>query len=518
MWSVPIGKPVDMRTDAKGLLTVTRYNTDEASNRILEAIKSDSLQGMSFTGVFLRSDPELTGPFSEYGPSRSGELPLVTRLEIALLEYGPTPIPAYDNAQVVGVRALQEERQQREVIHVLTPDEISARALTAAGSPEQMSTEIRQPMIHEAVKATPAHDTAPLATPDDATEAQWDTKQWETGMTFPADLDHMHSLYALYDTGGKFADDTYAKVSGHLPHHVVGDDGQPGAHHPDAVRAALEALPALPVTDEEREAARKHLEGHLKTTLPEVAAGATNGSGTGALASVIPTGSSGRDDDSGERERGDRQDEGEAYRRSLGIDGTMGDAQDVPHPFRTGSDSACLGCGLAEAHRAHAPDTWTGQMRAADEYAQAVLEMTGDGPAAADAGLRMLMGLVSGRVWDPDHDGDDDSTPAGDTDHDYWTAEGAPKLIRRGPRRGRSRRRVQTVRQRALRGPRLPERREEAVPARHQGTRQIGVGVHQPGQERRRVLGGGPGEGQGRDHRGVQEVRRRHQRRRRRRW
>src|SRR5665213_3531972 len=28
--------------------------------------------------------------------------------------------------------------------------------------------------------------------------------------------------------------------------------------------------------------------------------------------------------------------------------------------------------------------------------------------------------------WDPDNDGDDDSTPEGDTDHDFWTADGQP--------------------------------------------------------------------------------------------
>lgn len=29
--------------------------------------------------------------------------------------------------------------------------------------------------------------------------------------------------------------------------------------------------------------------------------------------------------------------------------------------------------------------------------------------------------------WDPDNDGDDDSTPSGDTDHDHWTPSGKQK-------------------------------------------------------------------------------------------
>ena len=388
MWSVPIGKPLDMRTDHKGLLTVTRYNDDEASNRILAAIKSESLQGMSFTGVFLRSDPELTGPWSEYGPNKAGDLPLVTRMEIALLEYGPTPIPAYDNAQVVGVRARQQQEEGREqVTLVMTPEVIAAMrgqddAARAAVTP-QMATEIRPPLIHPDVKATPVHDTAPVLTPDDPTAAKWDTQQWENGMTFPADLDHMHSLFALYDTAGQYADGTFSKVAGHLPHHVVDADGHVGGHHPDAVRAALDTLPALPVTDEQRDAAREHLEAHMSvpaaSEVLDVPSGdtlATNGGGSGTKVTVVPTSSSGRDEDEGQER--------------------------------------------AEA------DTWTLRLAEAGEYARALVEMLG--PDSGDPGhgaayARAATEFLS-RAWDPDHDGDDDASPSGDTDHDYAGARG----------------------------------------------------------------------------------------------
>jgi HK97 family phage prohead protease len=105
-YSVPIGAPVPggLRADRKGLFTSTRYNTDPESDRILEAIRSGSLKGMSYTGAFVRSDPELQGMFARYAPNADGSLQLVTRLEIYLVEYGPTPIPAYEDAQVVGVR------------------------------------------------------------------------------------------------------------------------------------------------------------------------------------------------------------------------------------------------------------------------------------------------------------------------------------------------------------------------------------------------------------------------------
>jgi hypothetical protein len=52
----------------------------------------------------------------------------------------------------------------------------------------------------------------------------------------------------------------------------------------------------------------------------------------------------------------DFQDRGEAERQRLGIDGTAGDAQDVPHPYVPDGvpGSACVTCGLAQGYRKHA--------------------------------------------------------------------------------------------------------------------------------------------------------------------
>jgi HK97 family phage major capsid protein/HK97 family phage prohead protease len=104
--SVPVGRPISIKPDAKGLLTVTRYNdaADQWADQILSAIRNGSLRGMSFTGAFLRSDPPLR-PGQRYHADARGNLRLVTRQEIALIEYGPTPIPYYEEAQVVGVRS-----------------------------------------------------------------------------------------------------------------------------------------------------------------------------------------------------------------------------------------------------------------------------------------------------------------------------------------------------------------------------------------------------------------------------
>jgi hypothetical protein len=51
----------------------------------------------------------------------------------------------------------------------------------------------------------------------------------------------------------------------------------------------------------------------------------------------------------------DFQDRGEAERQRAGIDGTAGDAQDVPHRYvPDGRDgNPCVLCGLAKSYRKH---------------------------------------------------------------------------------------------------------------------------------------------------------------------
>lgn len=51
--------------------------------------------------------------------------------------------------------------------------------------------------------------------------------------------------------------------------------------------------------------------------------------------------------------RPDFQDDGEAARQAAGIDGTAGDAQDVPHRFVADPQGGCLVCGLAKSYRKH---------------------------------------------------------------------------------------------------------------------------------------------------------------------
>lgn len=55
----------------------------------------------------------------------------------------------------------------------------------------------------------------------------------------------------------------------------------------------------------------------------------------------------------------DFQARGEPHRQALGIDGTAGDAQDVPHPFVRDVviSGACVVCGLSESYSKHEVST-----------------------------------------------------------------------------------------------------------------------------------------------------------------
>lgn len=107
--SMPLGSLVEPpRSDGRGLVTVTRYNRTQQADEVLEAIRNGDITGQSFTGRAVRSDPEIRRG-GRYMPDSNGVLPVVTRHEIAMREFGPTPIPAYDRPMVLTVRSLVEQ-------------------------------------------------------------------------------------------------------------------------------------------------------------------------------------------------------------------------------------------------------------------------------------------------------------------------------------------------------------------------------------------------------------------------
>jgi HK97 family phage prohead protease len=103
--TVPIGVSKEVRVDGRGLLTISEYGTSELAEEVLESIRMGAISGQSYGGQFLRSTPRL--PRSGYRAAYDGKLPLVTRQEIKMHEFGPTPVPAFAGAAIVGVRAMQ---------------------------------------------------------------------------------------------------------------------------------------------------------------------------------------------------------------------------------------------------------------------------------------------------------------------------------------------------------------------------------------------------------------------------
>lgn len=104
-YSMPLGVPLEVRADSKGLFTRTRYGTSELADEVLQGIRDGIITAQSFTGRFLRSDPMRRRAGSLFRPNPDGSLRTVTRLESTLKEYGPTPLPVYSGAEIVGVRA-----------------------------------------------------------------------------------------------------------------------------------------------------------------------------------------------------------------------------------------------------------------------------------------------------------------------------------------------------------------------------------------------------------------------------
>lgn len=100
-YSVPIGTPLEIRADNRGLMTVTRYNLGADADRVLEAIRNGAIRSQSFRGRIFRSTPDQV-PHVRPGAG----LPTITRMELGLTDYGPTPVPVNGAAAIVAVRSV----------------------------------------------------------------------------------------------------------------------------------------------------------------------------------------------------------------------------------------------------------------------------------------------------------------------------------------------------------------------------------------------------------------------------
>ena len=94
--TMPIGVPEEVRADGKGVFTATRYLDNPIADGVLNAIKAGAIRAQSFSGRFRNS-------MRTYPDGRS-QLPLITRNEVEMREYGPAVFAAYEGAEILGTR------------------------------------------------------------------------------------------------------------------------------------------------------------------------------------------------------------------------------------------------------------------------------------------------------------------------------------------------------------------------------------------------------------------------------
>ena len=104
--------------------------------------------------------------------------------------------------------------------------------------------------------AVPTHSTA---TTDEGT---WDANAEQGKLPSPVPIAKVKNMYAWYD-GERVEDGEVPKDACSLPHHIVADDGTPGAAHMSGVRNALSRVSQSDIPDSEQDAVRAHLNGHL---------------------------------------------------------------------------------------------------------------------------------------------------------------------------------------------------------------------------------------------------------------
>jgi HK97 family phage prohead protease len=145
-YSVPLGQPLEINPDGRGLKTITRYNEGPDVDRVLEAIRNGAIRGQSFRGRIVRSTPN-----NRRYTLNKGQRTMVVRHELGLTDYGPTPMPVNAGAEILAVRSLAAQLgmsgdQLAELIrtHAPTtpteePEAVSTTSTEEAGSEEPLA-------------------------------------------------------------------------------------------------------------------------------------------------------------------------------------------------------------------------------------------------------------------------------------------------------------------------------------------------------------------------------------------
>lgn len=101
-FSMPVAVAQDVKAETRGLLTRSRYLKTPLGDAVLEMWREGAITAQSFRGPIIRSAPARPGPNGR---------PVIERLELGLVEYGPAPFAFNSGADLVAIRsALLEDR------------------------------------------------------------------------------------------------------------------------------------------------------------------------------------------------------------------------------------------------------------------------------------------------------------------------------------------------------------------------------------------------------------------------
>lgn len=95
--SMPIGVPLEVTRDERGVFTATRYLDNPLADSVLDGIKQKAIRGYSFRGRTIKS--------TRARAATRGGLPTIVRNEIAMREFGPGVFPYYPGASILATRS-----------------------------------------------------------------------------------------------------------------------------------------------------------------------------------------------------------------------------------------------------------------------------------------------------------------------------------------------------------------------------------------------------------------------------
>ena len=100
MFSMPLGVPVSITAEPRGLLTVTRYSKTPLGDMVLELIRDGAIRAQSFRGALYDS--------RKAGTSAASGLPIMERMALGLKDYGPATFAVNGGAEIMAVRSVDE--------------------------------------------------------------------------------------------------------------------------------------------------------------------------------------------------------------------------------------------------------------------------------------------------------------------------------------------------------------------------------------------------------------------------